>query len=194
MNINDQGDAGRELEAAMLLKRPRRKKDGIKTAKGIMPKATELAPDAPVPRFTQVVANHGAEPTRMALAAWEARLKGSPVVDIAHAMGLSIDACKTLLREAHDALREDLKEALEQNRQLDLGRLDGLIKAYYPPATEGHEDSAYIVLAALKQRSKLTGTEEPADPLRSRQPSNVLVWIQNALPSINKIVDALPNE
>ena len=109
-------------------------------------------------------------------------------------MPFSIEACKKLLREAHDAIKEDLKEALEMNRQLDLGRLDGLIKAYYPPATQGHEESAYIVLASLKQRAKLTGIEEPTDPLRSRQPVNVLLWIQQALPSINKIVDALPAE
>jgi hypothetical protein len=192
--MGDLSEFGRELEAAMLLKHPRHKKDGIKTAKNVIPKPTLLAPDAPAPRLTQVMANYGAEPTRAALAAWEARMKGSPVVDIAHAMGLSLEACKTLLREAHDALREDLKESLEMNRQLDLGRIDGLIKAYYPPAVEGHEDSAYIVLACLKQRGKLTGTEAEPDPLRSRQPQNILVWIQNALPAINKIVDALPAE
>jgi hypothetical protein len=186
---------GRELELAMLAKSARRPKKGqVKPMTTLIGKPRELAETAPAPRLGTVVAQYGSEPTRAALAAWEARLQGTPMVDIAHAQGLSIEACKQLLREAHDAVKEDLKEALEMNRQLDLGRLDGLIKAYYAPATQGEQESAYIVLAALKQRAKLTGVEEPADPLRSRQPQNILVWIQNALPSINKIVDALPNE
>jgi hypothetical protein len=140
-----------------------------------------------------LVERDGVNPTAQALAAWEARIKGSPVVDIAHAMGLSLDACKRLIKEAHDAVREDLKEALELNRSLDLQRIDGLLATYYPMARAGHEESAYITLAALKHRAKLTGTEPGSDRVPgSLAPQNVLVWIQNALPQINKIVDALP--
>jgi hypothetical protein len=50
-----------------------------------------------------------------------------------------------------------------------------------------------VVLKCLAQRSKLTGIEPQPDPGRSN-PQNVLVWIQNQLPSINRIVDALPLE
>ena len=185
---------GKELEAGLLAKGRQKKKTGVKPMTHVIPDPTLIAPEAPAPRLEKMVVNHGSDPTRQALAAYEARMKGSPVVDIAHAMGLSLEACKALLREAHDAVKEDLKDNLEANRTLDLRRLDGLIAAYWSPATQGHEQSAYIVLAALKARGKLTGTEEAPDPLRSKQPTNVLVWIQQQLPNINRIVDSLPIE
>jgi hypothetical protein len=62
-------------------------------------------------------------------------------------------------------------------------------------AKEGHEESAYITLAALKHRAKLTGTEPGSERVpNSIQPGNVLIWVQQALPQINRIVDALPKD
>jgi hypothetical protein len=185
--MNELTEFGRILEAEVT--KPERRRKPVK-----MPESTGIAPDAPAPRLEKMAVNRGSEVTQRALSAYEARMKGSPVVDIAHALGVSIDVCKALLREAHDAVREDLKEALEMNRQLDLGRLDGLIKAYYEPATQGDSDSAYVVLAALKHRAKLTGLEAVSDPLRSKQPNNVMVWLNTALPAIDKIVKELPIE
>jgi hypothetical protein len=108
-------------------------------------------------------------------------------------MGLSIEGTKALIKEAHDAIHEDLKTNLDLNRQLDLQRIDGLLQVYYPLARSGDPDSANVTLKCLAQRSKLTGIEPMPDPGRSN-PQNVLVWIQSQLPSINKIVDALPAE
>jgi hypothetical protein len=156
-------------------------------------KRTQLAPDAPAPRVNGVVARHGSEPTNEALRAWEARVKGAPIVDVAHTLGMSIEGAKKLIQEVHDAVHEDLKANLELNRQLDLDRIDHLIGSYYGPAREGDHDSANVVLKCLAQRSKLTGIEPMPDPGRSN-PQNVLVWIQNQLPSINRIVDSLPCE
>jgi hypothetical protein len=186
-----------ELKAALLT---RKSKGGTKapirvpSLKTAVPGPRKFTPDAAAPRLEALVERDGVDPTARALAAWEARIKGSPVVDIAHAMGLSLDACKQLIREAHEAVRDDLKEALELNRTIDLERIDGLLRAFYPAAREGHEESAYITLAALKHRAKLTGTEPGSldRAFGAAQPANVLVWIQNALPQINKIVDALP--
>jgi hypothetical protein len=49
-----------------------------------------------------------------------------PIVDVAHQLGVSIEAAKELIREAHAAIAEDLKENLEVNRKLDMARIDGV--------------------------------------------------------------------
>lgn len=154
---------------------------------------TPLAPSAPAPRLAEVVEKRGSELTTQAVAAWNARLNGIAVVDVAREMGVSIEAAKQLIREAHEAIAEDLKVALNQNRELDLQRTDYILKAFLPGAKAGDRDSAAIVLKALSHRSRLTGTEPQPDAGRSK-PENVLIWIQQQLPSINRIVDGLPIE
>lgn len=154
---------------------------------------TELAPSTPAPALAQVVAERGPELAAGALTAWNARLNGSPIVDVAQSLGLSIEAAKALIREAHAAIAEDLKEALNQNRELDLQRTDLILKSFLPGAREGDRDCAMVVLKALSHRARLTGTEPQADPGRSK-PENILIWIQHQLPAINRIVDAMPVE
>ena len=157
-------------------------------------RGTELDAQAPAPHLTQMVKAQGADLTANAVAAWDARVRGIPIVDIAHEQGVSIELARSLLKEAHAAITEDLKEALDQNRQLDLARVDGLIQTYYPPARSGDGDSAAVVLKCLAHRAKLTGIEPLPATHHTGQPQNVLVWIQNQLPNINRIVDALPLE
>lgn len=154
---------------------------------------TALSPDAPAPRLEAQIAKHGPELTAAALRAWDARLSGEPIVDVAHELGLSIEAAKELIRQVHKAIHDDLKESLSLNREMDLARLDALLKAYYPAAKEGDLDAANFVVKALAHRAKLTGSEPPPDAGRSK-PENVLVWIQAQLPQINRLVDALPLE
>jgi hypothetical protein len=154
---------------------------------------TQLAPDAPAPRLGDVIAAHGLEPTTRALEAWAARVRGSPIIDVAHNMGISIESAKKLIKEVHEALHEDLKENLGLNRQLDLDRIDGLLSSYYPSAKAGDTEAANVVLRAMKHRAQLVGLEALPDPGRSH-PENVMIWIQNQLPSINRLVDSLPLE
>jgi hypothetical protein len=156
-------------------------------------KRTQLAADAPAPATADMIAKRGSEPAARALEAWAARVRGAPIVDVAHSMGLTIEDAKVLIREAHGAIAEDLKTNLDLNRQLDLDRIDGLLQVYYPLARSGDADCANVTLKCLQQRSKLTGIEPQPDPGRSN-PAGVLVWIQQQLPSINRIVDALPLE
>jgi hypothetical protein len=87
-----------------------------------------------------------------------------------------------------------LKEALELNRQLDLDRVDHLLSTWYPPAVQGDIDAAGVTLKLINARSRLTGTEPRQEPVQTQAPQNLLVWIQNSLPGINRIVDALPAE
>jgi hypothetical protein len=157
-------------------------------------KPTVLAPDAPAPRLHAMVDSQGPELTRAAVAAWDARVRGEPIVDIAHDMGMSIQGAKALINQAHAAIAEDLKDAVDRNRQLDLARIDGLLQTYYLRARQGDYDSANVVIKCMGHRAKLTGIEPLPAPQYNGQPQNVLVWIQNQLPTINKIVDALPLE
>src|SRR4029077_6214117 len=85
---------------------------------------TQLTSDAPAPRTSDVIATRGLEPTTRALEAWAARVRGAPIIDLAHAMGISINDAKKLIKEVHEAIAEDLKENLALNRQLDLDRID----------------------------------------------------------------------
>lgn len=156
-------------------------------------KRTPLAPGAPSERLNAVIAERGPELTKQALEAWSARLEGTPIIDIAHGMGVSINLAKALIKEVHTAIREDLKENLDLNRQLDLDRVDGLIHTFYPMARAGDTDSAAVTIRALQHRMKLTGLEPLPDPGRSH-PTNVLNWINLQLPNIHKLVDSLPLE
>jgi hypothetical protein len=158
-----------------------------------LPKLEPLAPDAPAPRLEKLVAANGEEPTAYALNAWEARLNGRPIIDVAHELGVSIESAKALIRQVHDAIAEDLKDALEVNRSLDLARIDTLLTTHMPRAKAGKVKSAQLVLRCLERRSKLTGIEPLPDPGRSH-PQSVLIWIQEKLPSIDAIVRALPPE
>lgn len=154
---------------------------------------TPLSPTAPAPRFNGVLAARGEELTEAALKAWDARISGVPLIDIAHELNISINLAKSLIKEVHEAIRDDLKDSLELNRQLDLERVDGLVNTFYPVARAGDTDSAAIVIRALQHRSKLTGIEPLPDPGRNH-PTNVLVWIQGQMSGINKLVDSLPLE
>jgi hypothetical protein len=154
---------------------------------------TTVAPDAPAPHLEEMIQELGAEPTQNAVEAWNAIVAGRPIIDVAHALGISIELCRHLIREVHAAIYEDLKSAVDLNRQIDLARIDQILMAFLPGAKMADPDAANIVLKALAHRAKLTGQEPDPGPSRT-EPKNVMVWIQNQLPSINRIVDSLPIE
>jgi len=185
--LEDFDEADKEFEAALS---PSRKAAIARTLK----ERTELARTAPAPAINATIAQRGLSLTTRALEAWNARLAGAPIVDLAHELGLSIGGAKALIAEAHAAIAEDLKTNLELNRQLDLDRVDNLIRAFYQGARSGHIKSAELVLKALAHRSKLCGIEPTFREPGHHKPENILVWIQQQLPSINRIVEAIPVE
>jgi hypothetical protein len=155
---------------------------------------TQLTTDAPAPVLGNMIAELGPEPTARAVEAWNARVSGAPIIDVAHQMGVSIELAKKLVTEVHNAIYEDLKTNVDLNRQLDLARIDKIIKGHLAGAASGDDKSANVVLRAIHERAQLTGQVEGPDPRRGPGPQNVFLWIQNQLPMINKIVDALPAE
>src|SRR5260370_40431560 len=132
---------------------------------------TELAPEAPAPQTKALVAEQGEEPTARALEAWSARLEGAPIVDVAHQLGVSIELAKKLISEVHAAIYEDLKENIDLNRQLDLSRIDQLIKAYLGPARAGDDDAAGVVLRCLPRPEKVNRHEAGDRPTRGANTS-----------------------
>lgn len=163
--------------------------------KDLPPPTKAIRPDSPAPQLKALAAKHPNQLLQNALAAWECRIKGQPVIDIAHGLGMTIEGAKALIREVHEAIRDDLKASMELNRELDLARIDKLIETFYGDATKGDPDSAQLILKCISQRSKLTGAEpERNGDTSGRAPANVLVWIQNQLPAINQLVDSLPVE
>jgi hypothetical protein len=181
------------LDARLEARAQKRRKAKLRRAESsIVLERTELAHDASAPSIKALIAKRGLEPTEMAMACWAAKIKGRAMIDLAHELGVTIETAKVLLREAHDAIAEDLKANLEMNRQIDLDRVEGLLGRYYPAALEGDPEAAAVTLKCLGHRARLVGIEAQPRPNNSIEPQNVLVWIQNTLPSINKIVDALP--
>jgi hypothetical protein len=164
-----------------------------RTADLQLPPPEELGPDAPAPRLEKLINEYGDLPCAQALRAWQARLNGSSIVEIAMQMGITVQTVKTLIDKVYQAVAEDLKEQLDQNRALDLARIDELIGAHLPKAKSGKVKSAAVVLRCLERRAKLIGIEPLPAPTQNHS-QQVLVWIQAQLPSINKLVDSLPPE
>jgi hypothetical protein len=164
-----------------------------RTANQELPEPEKLAPDAPAPRLQTLINEYGPGPCARALAAWQARINGDSILQISTDLGLSIPAAKDLLCEVYEAIREDLKENIDFNRQLDLARIDSIIGAHLPKAQSGKVKSAQLVLRALERRTKLIGLEPMPAPTTNHSQS-VLIWIQGQMGSINKLVDSLPPE
>jgi hypothetical protein len=158
-----------------------------------LPEPEELDPDAPAPRLQALVNQYGSGPCARALQAWQARMMGESIIEVARQVGLPIESAKELLREVHTAVAEDLKENLDQNRSLDLARIDTIISAHLPKAQQGKVKSAQLVLRCLERRAKLVGHEALPAPTHSSSTS-VLVWLQGQMPNINSLVDSLPTE
>ena len=164
-----------------------------RTADVEWPEPEPLAPDAPAPRLQQLVDEYGAGVCAKALEAWAARMGGSSIIEIAAGLGVSIPSAKALIRQVYEAVFEDLKENIDLNRQLDLGRIDALIAAHFPRAQAGKIKSSQLVLRCIERRSKLIGLEPLPAPTQHNS-QQVLIWVQEKLPSINALVNSLPTE
>lgn len=114
-------------------------------------------------------------------------------MDIATEIGMTIPAARALINDAYTALREDLKDNIELNRTIDLARIDELIKAWLPLAQRGDPAAANVMIKALSLRSRLASTEPTPASTERVHPQNVLVWVQQQLPQIEKLVEAIPN-
>jgi DNA-binding transcriptional regulator LsrR (DeoR family) len=143
--------------------------------------------------------------------AWDLRIDGCSVREIAERLGISYAQARRLVQLAYTNPGMRLSETAEVARELDLARLDQLIRAYLPLALNNSvlaksvldgekvspEDAAVpfavakIILETLNQRAKLHGLYIYAklEPGQARQ--DVLAWVQSVAPSIQRAVNDL---
>lgn len=90
--------------------------------------------------------------------ALEMRVEGRTLPEIARAMGKALST-------VHEAIAKELAEipapGVDNLREVDGARLDAIIRGHLAAARKGDAESAHVVIAAIRQRSKLFGTEAP---------------------------------
>jgi len=161
-----------------------RKPSHLRQARKILDQNVSLlpGPDTPAPRLNAIALAHGAQPIARALVAWEKRLRGVPIIDVARDLGLSIEEAKVCLGQIHNIICEDIKDAIALARALDLERIDGLLATFYPRALAGDKAAALVVLKCLDRRAELCGTQPCPNRIgKGSGRHNVLLWLQNQL-------------
>lgn len=93
--------------------------------------------------------------------ALELRLGGMPYWQIAEDLGQLEDTVKHwVIRELEGLRGEEVRNA-EVARQLQLARIDAVMRGSWDKATDGNADAATIVLRCLERSSKLLGLDAP---------------------------------
>lgn len=93
--------------------------------------------------------------------AWELRLAGHQITDIARKLGVSIPTASRDVSYAYEEYRRHMTEDAKEAARLDLLRLDALAAAYWKPAQGGDAKAAQILLKILQQREKIYGYAAP---------------------------------
>ncbi len=146
--------------------------------------------------------------------AWDLRIDGCSVREVAERLGISYAQARRLVQLAYTDPGTRLSETAEVSRELDLARLDQLIRAYLPLAlntrtlaerirngeTISGEDiavpfaAAKIILETLSQRAKLFGLYNHAKLESGKDRQDLVAWVQSVAPSIHRIVNARTQE
>ena len=143
--------------------------------------------------------------------AWDFRIDGCSVREIAQKLGISYAQAWRLVQLAYTDPGIRLSETAEVARELDSARLDQLIRAYLPLALNTRtlaerirngetitvDDAAVsfaaakILLETLGQRAKLFGLyiHTKTGPGQAKQ--DVFAWLQSVTPSIQRAVNDL---
>lgn len=100
------------------------------------------------------------------LEALRLRRDGYTYQQIASALGVSVSRAHDLVTGAYRQLREELSETADDALQLDLSRLDGLLRAHWPRAVGAGAEppdpkSAEVVLKMIDRRARLLGLDAP---------------------------------
>jgi len=143
--------------------------------------------------------------------AWDLRIDGCSVREIGQKLGMSYAQARRLVQLAYTDPGMRLSETAEVARELDLARLDQVIRAYLPLAlnTRGlaerirngaalsPEDAAVpfaaakIILETLSQRAKLFGLYIHVRQDTGQRKQDTLAWLVSVAPSIQQVVNDL---
>ena len=106
--------------------------------------------------------------------AWALRLEGLSIRAIAERLNISVSAVSEYLRRALEELKATSHEGAETWRQIELERLDGLLRTWQPvsnnPAHPEAGKAAAIVIRAIEAQSRLLGLFEPVGAEASPEP------------------------
>lgn len=92
---------------------------------------------------------------------FEMRRDGHTIHEIAVALKISDPTVSEHLKRVLDRTVADIAESAEQNRQLQIDRLDKMLKKYMPLAEQGNMGAASLVLTIEARRSKLLALDMP---------------------------------
>lgn len=149
----------------------------------------------------------GEEGLEIGAKVWQLRKKGWSRTEIRKELGIPQTVLDNCLREFELRMGLEAGRMMEHYRLLDDERIEDLMRYWLPIACEGkirieHMRSngetyteldfdrplkaAFWVLAAVNQRLKLMMAARPEGARESQ--TNVLVWLQNVMPGIQKVV------
>jgi predicted transcriptional regulator len=89
------------------------------------------------------------------------RREGWSFREIADTLGCAIETVSSDLREVLNHAISELGETTEEARQLEVERLDEIMKEYYIKATGGDMAAAALVLSIGDRRRKLMALDKP---------------------------------
>ena len=93
---------------------------------------------------------------------WNLRLGGYSGSEIAEELGISTGAVFQLLKQAREAISETAAASAIEERKEANGRLDTMLRAIWPSATEGDLKAIQAALAIEDRRAKLQGLDAAA--------------------------------
>lgn len=142
------------------------------------------------------------------LKVWELRKAGYSRREIAERLEIPLKVIDDCLGEFESRIGMGAGRAVEHYRVLDNERIEDLLRYWLPIATGGpiriekkrggevfsEADfdrplrASYFVLQAIERRLKILAAGRPEDRKDGYSQTNVAVWLQSVLPSLEKIV------
>ncbi len=92
---------------------------------------------------------------------FEMRRDGHTVQEIATYLGIALSTVRDHIIKVLNRTISETAETAEENRQLQIDRLDSILKQYMPMATGGSLAAASMVLSVEARRAKLLALDVP---------------------------------
>lgn len=132
----------------------------------------------------------------------ELRIKGLPYREIGKKVGISHEGVSKALKRALEKHKKVCSEKVDEHIALELERLDQILRAMLPKATnEDKPDkrAAEIVLKAMERRADLLGLDAPKKKSIDHNPEGKPVRVEHGLPDdtvdeIKKKILGLPTK
>ncbi|WP_347258007.1 hypothetical protein [Methylocaldum sp.] len=115
---------------------------------------------------TAATGQRRAEELERARTAWDLRLTGATIQQIADQLGLSVGGVHKILKREFKRRRDDIDGMADQYRQIELERLERLWFKYYPYVINGSPNKLTLeatdrLLKISKRRSEILGFDAP---------------------------------